>query len=482
LAVNRLRRSPLTLVGVFADLAVCVIALILAEISTRATHGAAPYTLGQVLLFSADFAIAVSLMNAFVGLYRPKRLNVRTLLGRHVFALSVASYLTYLTIQVIAERNYAGELVATALIYLVVGLFLMYGLRWTVTRLRRPARVLIVGTGPDAESVADDLRRSPARRTDVIGFYDTQPASDAFDPSPFGFEPSYAGLGPLSGSSPGAARRVFDRSVPLTELVRREHVDEIIVAEKEQRGGGLPMDQLLTCRVRGTPVLDLAGYFERTSSEVRLEGLKASWLIYGEGFVQGRLRRAAKRGFDILVSALLLGLALPVMLLAAIVIKLDSRGPVFYRQLRVGLGGGSFTCIKFRSMRVDAERDGVARWASKGDSRITRVGSFLRATRIDELPQLWSVLNGEMSMVGPRPERPEFVAVLREQIPFYDVRHSVKPGLTGWAQVRFAYGASVEDARRKHQFDLYYVKNNSLLLDALVLIETVSVVLFREGQ
>ncbi len=476
--------------GVLADLTVCVVALILAEISTRATHGSAPYTLGQVLLFSADFAIAVSLMNAFVGLYRPKRLNVRTLLGRHVFALSVASYLTYLTIQVIVDRNYAGELVATALIYLVVGLFLLNGLRWTARRLRRPARVLIVGTGPDAESVADDLRSSASRRTDVIGFYDTQPAADAYDPSllgfepsglePGGFEPSFAGIGPLPAVP--ESRRVFDRSVSLTDLVRREHVDEIIVAEKEQRGGGLPMDQLLSCRVRGTPVLDLAGYFERTSSEVRLEGLKASWLIYGEGFVQGKLRRAAKRSFDFIVSALLLTLALPVMLFAAILIRLDSRGPVFYRQTRVGLGGHSFTCIKFRSMRNDAEGDGVARWASKGDARITRVGTFLRKTRIDELPQLWSVLTGEMSMVGPRPERPEFVSVLREQIPFYDVRHSVKPGLTGWAQVRFAYGASVEDARRKHQFDLYYVKNNSLLLDALVLIETVSVVLFREGQ
>jgi lipopolysaccharide/colanic/teichoic acid biosynthesis glycosyltransferase len=147
----------------------------------------------------------------------------------------------------------------------------------------------------------------------------------------------------------------------------------------------------------------------------------------------------------------------------------------------VGLGGRGFMCIKFRSMRTDAERDGVARWATKNDSRVTRVGAFMRKTRIDELPQLLSVLNGEMSMVGPRPERPSFVAQLREQIPFYDLRHSIKPGLTGWAQVRYSYGASLDDARRKHQFDLYYVKNNSLFLDLLVLIETVTVVLFREG-
>ena len=161
--------------------------------------------------------------------------------------------------------------------------------------------------------------------------------------------------------------------------------------------------------------------------------------------------------------------------------RLESRGPIIYRQERVGLGGRSFMCLKFRSMRTDAEKDGVARWATKNDSRVTRVGSFIRKCRIDELPQLISVLRGEMSLVGPRPERPSFVAQLHEQIPYYDIRHSVKPGVTGWAQVRYSYGASVEDARRKHQFDLYYVKNNSLFLDLLVLVETVSVVLFREG-
>jgi len=171
-----------------------------------------------------------------------------------------------------------------------------------------------------------------------------------------------------------------------------------------------------------------------------------------------------------------------VMIAAAIAIKLDSRGPVIYRQERVGLGGRPFMCLKFRSMTTDAERDGVARWATKNDSRVTRVGKFIRKTRIDELPQLFSVLKGEMSIVGPRPERPSFVKELQSQVAFYDLRHSVKPGVTGWAQVRYCYGASVEDARRKHQFDLYYIKNNSLLLDIVILIETVSVVLFGEGQ
>jgi exopolysaccharide biosynthesis polyprenyl glycosylphosphotransferase len=197
--------------------------------------------------------------------------------------------------------------------------------------------------------------------------------------------------------------------------------------------------------------------------------------------VQDGVRTAVKRAFDIVMSSLLLLLASPIMLLTAIAIKLDSRGPLIYRQERVGLGGRPFMCLKFRSMRVDAEKDGVARWATKNDSRVTRVGAFIRKCRIDELPQLISVLRGEMSLVGPRPERPSFVQQLQAEIPFYDIRHSVKPGVTGWAQVRYSYGASVEDARRKHQFDLYYVKNHSLFLDLLVLVETVSVVLFREG-
>ncbi|HYR25652.1 MAG TPA: TIGR03013 family XrtA/PEP-CTERM system glycosyltransferase, partial [Aquabacterium sp.] len=243
----------------------------------------------------------------------------------------------------------------------------------------------------------------------------------------------------------------------------------------------VPMDQLLSARIQGIPVMDLASFYERTTGEVPVDSLKASFLVYGQGFVQHRARILTKRLFDIVSSLTLLAIASPFMLLTMLAIKLESPGPVIYRQERVGLGGKPFMCLKFRSMRNDAEKDGVAVWATKNDARVTRVGAIIRKTRIDELPQLFSVLKGEMSMVGPRPERPSFVAQLREQIPFYDIRHSVKPGVTGWAQVRYAYGASVEDALHKHQYDLYYVKNNSLFLDLLILFETVSVVLFREG-
>jgi len=229
-------------------------------------------------------------------------------------------------------------------------------------------------------------------------------------------------------------------------------------------------------------VLDLAGFTEQTKSEIRIDSLKGSWLVYGQGFMQGPMRRFRKRVSDIVASLVLLILTAPVMLLTVIAIRLESPGRVIYRQPRVGLGGRIFMCLKFRSMCIDAESDGIARWAQKSDPRITRVGAFIRKTRIDELPQLFSVLRGQMSLVGPRPERPSFVDQLKTSIPFYELRHSVKPGITGWAQVRYHYGGSLEDARRKHQFDLYYVKNNSLLLDILVLVETVSVVLFHEGQ
>jgi sugar transferase (PEP-CTERM system associated) len=336
---------------------------------------------------------------------------------------------------------------------------LVRGLMQLRQEVKGPPRVLIVGTGPDAEGLADAMRLAPRTERVVAGFY------------PVSTETLGDGASPL-----------FAMGAPLPDLVRHYRIDEIVVAVRDHRRGGVPLDDLLLCRSMGVRVHDMPGFYEMTHAEVPLESLKASWLIYGPGFVQGRIRRTLKRIFDVLISSLLLLVTAPIMFVAAVAIRLDSRGPVIYRQERVGLHGRSFTCLKFRSMVVDAERDGVARWASRNDSRVTRVGRFIRDTRIDELPQLFSVLKGDMSMVGPRPERPSFVSTLREQIPFYDLRHTVKPGLTGWAQVRYTYGDSIDAARRKHQFDLYYVKNNSLLLDLMVLVETISVVLFREGQ
>jgi sugar transferase (PEP-CTERM system associated) len=229
-------------------------------------------------------------------------------------------------------------------------------------------------------------------------------------------------------------------------------------------------------------VTDAATFFERETCQIRVDSLQPSWLVFGGGFDQSFVRTFMKRSFDIVCSVIILALTLPLMLLAALAVKLEDRGPVFYSQERVGKDGKTFFVHKFRSMRTDAEKGGKPQWAQQNDPRITRIGNFMRKTRIDELPQILNVFKGEMSFVGPRPERPYFVEQLIEVVPYYNVRHSVKPGITGWAQVRYGYGSSAEDALQKLQYDLYYVKNNSLFLDVLILIDTLKVVLFRSGR
>jgi sugar transferase (PEP-CTERM system associated) len=254
---------------------------------------------------------------------------------------------------------------------------------------------------------------------------------------------------------------------------------EIVVATDERRG--MPVLQLLHCKIAGINVIDYLTFWERETRKVELEALQPSWLIFSDGFRQGRIIDAMKRGFDVGVSLALFVLVLPVVLMAALAIRLEDRGPALYRQERVGRDGVTFTLLKFRSMRQDAEHSGRPQWAAQADPRVTRVGAILRRFRIDELPQLLNVLKGDMSFVGPRPERPYFVDALAKELPFYRERHSVKPGITGWAQVNYPYGASLEDARQKLAYDLYYVKNRTLFLDFLILIETVRVILFHEG-
>lgn len=266
----------------------------------------------------------------------------------------------------------------------------------------------------------------------------------------------------------------------LLDLVREHRAHELVVAVRDRRGN-LPIRDLLDCKLHGVRITDISTFFERERQQLRLDSLNTSWLVFGSGFRQDRFRNTVKRGFDLLASSSLLLVTLPVMLITALAIRLDSPGPVFYRQTRVGAGNEPFDIYKFRSMRQDAERDGVARWAQGDDDRITRVGRIIRKLRIDELPQVINVFKGEMSFVGPRPERPFFVDQLSEQIPYFTARHSIRPGITGWAQVRYAYGASVHDAREKLQYDLYYVKNHTLFLDIVILLETVKVVLFGRG-
>ncbi|MCF8003322.1 MAG: TIGR03013 family PEP-CTERM/XrtA system glycosyltransferase [Chromatiaceae bacterium] len=292
------------------------------------------------------------------------------------------------------------------------------------------------------------------------------------------------GLVPLTQEAPHHEYQfpTLPHNAPLVHIATTADVSEILLSIKDRRGA-LPMEELLDCRMSGIPVLDPLDFFERELGMVKLDFLNPSWLVRASGFHQGYMTLLLKRVFDIAASAGLFLLTIPIMLLAALAIAAEDRfkHPVLYRQIRIGRDGNPFKVTKFRSMRVDAEADGKARWATKNDPRITRVGAFLRKTRIDELPQLVSVLKGEMSFVGPRPERPEFVGHLAVKHPYYAARLRVKPGLTGWAQLRYPYGNTEEDALRKLEFDLYYVKNHSTFLDFLILVQTVEVVLFGKG-
>ncbi|MEN3365121.1 MAG: hypothetical protein V7606_2395, partial [Burkholderiales bacterium] len=248
-----------------------------------------------------------------------------------------------------------------------------------------------------------------------------------------------------------------------------------------RRGGGFPIQQLLECKSNGIKVTDSAAFFEREACQIRVDSIQPSWLVFGNGFDQSARRIVVKRAFDLVASIALCIVTLPIMALTTLLIFLEDKGPIFYQQERVGKGGRLYKVLKFRSMQCNAEQSGQPQWAAKNDPRTTRVGAIIRKVRIDELPQILNVLKGEMSFVGPRPERPYFVKQLSETVSFYDIRHTIKPGITGMAQVRYQYGASVEDSVQKLQYDLYYVKNNSLYLDLLILLDTVQVVLLGKG-
>ena len=278
------------------------------------------------------------------------------------------------------------------------------------------------------------------------------------------------------------ASSMLPAGLSLLAMARRYDAREIVVSVSDRRNGAFPARQLLECALGGVRVIDAATFFERETCQIRIDSLQPSYLIYGGGFDQSFFRAASKRLFDLAASATIFVASLPLMLLTMLCIRLEDGGPVFYEQERVGRDGLPFSVLKFRSMRCDAERDGTPTWAQANDSRITRVGHWIRKLRIDELPQMLNVFRGEMSFVGPRPERAYFVDQLKVQVPYYTIRHSIKPGITGLAQVRYQYGASVDDAVKKLQYDLYYVKNNSLFLDLLILLETVQVVIFGKGS
>jgi sugar transferase (PEP-CTERM system associated) len=410
---------------------------------------------------AANLAVFMIMTLGVFGLYQA---NLRESLRGIVLRLSAAllvglaimSIVFYIVPPLYIGRGVLGMALAIAFAAIVVARAVFF--HWASMGILQP-RILVLGTGTRAINVDEVARgKDPHGKFQVVGYLPLLATQHHVSPT-----------------------RVLPAEESILSVVNKYRVDEIVIAVRDRRGGGLPVQQLLECRLNGVKVTELSSFFERECGQLRLDALNASWMVLGEGFRQGLLRDTTKRIFDIVVSSLLLFLTLPTMLFTAFCIYLESGGPIFYRQERIGQGGKSFSIFKFRSMRTDAERDGAPQWAKKDDDRTTKVGRVIRKLRIDELPQIFNVLNGDMSFVGPRPERPYFVTQLMAQIPYYAARHSIKPGLTGWAQVRYPYGASLDDAIEKLQYDLYYVKNHSLFLDIMILIDTIRVVLWGQG-
>jgi len=412
-----------------------------------------PEALGYTAL---AYAVSMIISMMSVGMYQrglPFSAGLLVRIGLSFLIASVAmSVVFYLFPDLVVGRG----VMAYTMLFTLVG---VVGLRSLFVRLTeseaQSTNVLVLGTGRQAKMIADLEPRQPGFR--VVGYI---PVNDQEIEIP--------------------SNRWLAHDRRLMEIVLAHQVDEIVVAPDDRRLR-LPVDEILDCKMSGTMVLDLLSFFEKETSRIKLDVLHPSWIFFSDGFRLSGL--AQKRGLDLLAGASIFLLTWPLMLLVALAILVESKGkgPILFHQVRVGLNGEPFRVHKFRSMRTDAEADGVARWATKDDDRITRVGAVIRKTRLDELPQVFNVLLGEMSLVGPRPERPEFVEELTKEIPFYAERHRVKPGLTGWAQLSYPYGATTEDARNKLEFDLYYVKNASAFLDLIILLETVEVVLWGKG-
>ncbi len=420
-----------------------------------------PFTFSSLFPEAGTFTFVMMISMAAMGMYQK---DSRRSLKDTLFRLMPSMML--------------GFGIMTLIFYLLPGLYLGRGILGLVLLVALPAilltraaffkwsslgilesQAIVLGIGGKAKEFVDQAGSDPVYRgLKIVGFVPL-PDEELHVPS--------------SAVLPGMTS--------LMSLANQHGAGEIVIAIQERRGGCFPIQDLLECKLNGIKVTDSAAFFERERGQIRVNSLYPSWLVFGGGFDQSLLRSGIKRVFDIAASGVLLAATLPIMLITTLCILLEDGAPVFYRQERVGKGGKTFMVLKFRSMWNDAEKGGKPQWAATDDPRITRVGKIIRKLRIDELPQIFNVLTGDMSFVGPRPERPYFVEQLCAEVPFYNVRHSIKPGITGWAQVRYQYGASVQDAIEKLQYDLYYVKNHSLFLDIIILIDTIEVVVLGKG-
>lgn len=409
----------------------------------------------QMLSFAASLKLAM----IAVGVYGAQATqSIRFAAARLIVAISLGVIFLALIFFLVPTLTFWRSNLFYAMLVamgLLIGLRILLGKTLGGQAFKR--RIVVLGAGARAQRLKA-LAQRPGAGFVVVGYVSMSEANRVI---------------------PEAIAR--DAIYNLADHVVLLNASEVVLALEERRNA-LPLKDLLRIKTTGVHVNEISTFLERETGRVDLDSVNPSWLIFSDGFSSGRMFSSAfKRLFDIAASLILLILAFPLILIAAIAVKLDSKGPAFYRQRRVGLYNQGFDIIKLRSMRSDAEVAGTAVWAEKNDPRVTRIGRIIRKIRVDELPQCWSVLKGEMSFVGPRPERPQFVEDLEGQLPYYAERHMVKPGITGWAQINYPYGASIEDSRQKLEYDLYYAKNYSPFLDLLILLQTIRVVIWPEG-
>jgi len=409
---------------------------------------------GSALIVALTFQVFLHLRDVYDFQDKPSSPDFLIRLGQALFLAS--------TIVIVANHFFPGIVVRfSTLVRVSVVLSLWHILLRLYFGLRpQRANVLIIGTGHLARAIATEILGRPQLGMGVSGFLDE--------------DPNLQGVSIVNPKVIG-----FNRDLP--RIVAEKKVQKVVV-ELQDRRGRLPLDDLLALKTRGVAIEEATSLYERLTGKIALENLKPSWMIFNDGFELSIALLVLKEVTSFVVSAALMLLFLPLLPVIALLIKMDSGGPVFFRQERVGQDGKIFMLWKFRSMKVDAEQETGPVWSAPEDLRVTRIGKYLRRTRLDELPQLFNILKGEMSLVGPRPERPHFVKQLSELIPFYNLRHSVKPGVTGWAQINYKYGNSVEDAIEKLQYDLFYIKNMSWLLDLIIIFNTVKIVLVRRGS
>jgi sugar transferase (PEP-CTERM system associated) len=403
----------------------------------------------------ASLIILTLLISYYFDLYEPQRISEQwEIYFRLLLVLGFLSFLLSGVIYLFPTADIAHSVLLLGLIFLTVSLVLWRrAYAWLIRRDAFRERVYILGNGERAQIVAQLLRTRKDAGMEVVG---------------------------CEGFTPGEQdqNRVFVAALADADG-SKHHIDRVVVALEDRRGS-LPLREMLKLRFNGVVIEESGALLERLTGKLYLDGLRPSNFIYSEGFRVKPSQQIARRIVSTTTAAVGLLLFLPFFPFVVLLVRLSSPGPIFFRQTRVGMGGRNFSVYKFRTMRTDAEAAG-AKWATKNDPRVTRVGMFMRKTRLDEVPQLWNVLRGDMGFVGPRPERPEFVPWLSEQIPYFDLRHMIRPGLTGWAQVRYGYGATLAQSREKLEFDLYYIKHMSLGLDLLIMFETIKTIIRRQG-